>query len=90
VKLIASDGWAIQKKLGAEVDNSARRHILVKFWYNGVMVIQFGIRRGSGELGHGHIPNDMKISQKECKEFRKCNISVEQYIEILKGKNLIA
>ena len=54
------------------------------------MVIQFGIRRGSGELGHGHIPNDMKISQKECKEFRKCNISVDQYIEILKSKNLIA
>lgn len=90
MKLIASDGWAIQKKLGAEVDNSARRHILVKFWHNGVMVIQFGIRRGSGELGHGHIPNDMKISQRECKEFRKCNISVDQYIEILKSKNLIA
>ena len=90
MKLIASDGWAIQKKLDAEVDNSARRHILVKFWHNGVLAIQFGIRRGSGELGHGHIPKDMKISQKECKEFRQCSLSLEAYVEILKSKGIIA
>lgn len=89
-QLVQSDAWAIQEKLKAEVDNSARKHILVKFWHNGVLVIQFGIRRGSGELGHGYIPKEMKISQKECREFRKCNISVPQYIEILKAKGHIA
>jgi len=88
--LVQSDAWAIQKKLDAEVDNSARRHILVKFWHNGVLAIQFGIRRGSGELGHGHIPKEMKISQKECREFIKCNISVGQYVQILQSKGHIA
>jgi hypothetical protein len=89
-QLVQSDAWAIQEKLKAEVDNSARRHILVKFWHNGVLAIQFGIRRGSGELGHGYLPKEMKISQKECREFRKCNISVEAYVEILKSKGHIA
>ena len=88
--MVQSDAWAIQEKLKAEVDNAARRHILIKFWHNGVLAIQFGIRRGSGELGHGHIPKDMKISQKECRLFRKCDISVAQYIEILKAKGVIA
>ncbi|HEY1716668.1 MAG TPA: hypothetical protein VGH42_00045 [Verrucomicrobiae bacterium] len=89
-QLVQSDAWAIQEKLKAEIDNSARRHILIKFWHNGVLAIQFGIRRGSGELGHGYIPKEMKISQKECREFRKCNISVEAYVEILKSKGHIA
>jgi hypothetical protein len=89
-QLVQSDAWAIQEKLKAEVDNTARRHILVKFWHNGVLAIQFGIRRGSGELGHGHLPRDMKISQKDCRLFRKCDMSVEQYIEILKSKGHIA
>lgn len=89
-QLVQSDAWAIQEKLKAEVDNSARRHILVKFWHNGVLAIQFGIRRGSGELGHGYLPKEMKISQKECREFRKCNISVEAHVEILKSKGHIA
>lgn len=88
-KLVQEDAWAIQKKLKAEVDHSSKHHIQVKFWYNGILVIQFGIRRGSGELGHGHLPKDMQISQKECRTFRQCGMSVEKYIEILKGKGFI-
>jgi hypothetical protein len=89
-QLVQSDAWAIQKKLEAEVDESGSKHVLVKFRHNGVLIIQFGIRRGSGELGHGYIPKQMKISQKECREFRKCNISVPAYLEILKSKGVIA
>jgi hypothetical protein len=51
-----------------------------------VIATQFGIRRGSGELGHGHIPKDMKISQLECREFRKCNMSLEEYVKILEDR----
>jgi hypothetical protein len=87
---VQSDAWAIQKKLGAEVHESTRHHILIRFWHKGVIATQFGIRRGSGELGHGHIPKDMKISQKECREFRKCNISLEEYVNILQDKGYIA
>jgi hypothetical protein len=88
--LDSSDAWAIQKKLKAEVDSSARRHILVKFWHKGILLVQFGIRRGSGELGHGFIPREMKISQKQCREFRQCTLSVEAYLEILKSKGLVS
>lgn len=90
MKLTASDGWAIQKKLGAEVQEGRRPHSLVRFWHDGKIVMQFGISRGSGEHGHGHIPKCMKISQKECKEFRICNISVEGYLKILKDKGLVS
>ena len=89
-KFVQSDAWAIQEKLKAEVEVGSRIHTKVKFWHNGKLVIQFGIRRGSKELGHGHLPKDMKISQMECREFRQCSISVPQYIEILKSKGHIA
>jgi hypothetical protein len=89
-KFVQSDAWAIQEKLKAEVEIGSRIHTNVRFWHNGKVVIQFGIRRGSRELGHGHLPKDMKISQMECREFRKCNISVDAYVEILKSKGHIA
>lgn len=87
---VQSDAWAIQKKLEAQVEDGRGPHTQVKFWHNGVLVIQFGIRRGSGELGHGHLPKDMKISQKECREFRQCSLSVQGYVEILRQKGVIA
>jgi hypothetical protein len=88
-KFVQEDAWAIQKKLKADVEHG-RGHDLVKFRHNGVLVVQFGIRRASKEKGHGYIPSEMKISQKECREFRQCTMSVEEYLEILRGKGFIA
>ena len=88
-QLVQSDAWAIQEKLKAEVDDSARKHTLVKYRYNGILVFQFGIRRGSKESGHGYIPNQMKLSQKECREFRQCKITVDAYVDILKSKGCV-
>jgi hypothetical protein len=88
-KFVQEDAWAIQAKLKAEVDKGSRIHTKVRFWHNGVLVIQFGIRKGSGELGHGHLPKEMKISQKECREFRVCHMTVEEYIAILREKGII-
>jgi len=86
---VQSDGWAIQKKLKADVE-PGRGHDLVRFRHNGILIFQFGIRRGSKELSHSYIPNQMKIAQKECREFRSCSVSLEQLIEMLKAKKVIS
>ncbi len=86
---VQEDAWAIQKKLKAEIDNSSKAHIQIRFWYDGKLVIQYGIRRGSRELGHGHINKDMMLTQSECRTFRQCQMSVDEYVEILKEKGVI-
>jgi len=86
--LTQEDAAAIAAKLHAERE-CGRRHEIVRFRYNSKLIFEFGIRRGSGELPHNFIPYQMKISQKECRLFRTCDISFEKYIEILKSKNVI-
>jgi hypothetical protein len=46
-------------------------------------------RRGCKEKGHGYIPFQMKISQKECREFRNCTISLDDYVQLLISKGVI-
>ena len=90
------DALAIKDKLQAERDKvraevvTKTKHDVVKFWYGGKLIFWFGIRRGSKELPHPHIHLQMFLSQKECRLFRICDISVLQYIEILKAKGIIA
>jgi len=82
------DGYAIKKKLDAEVV-AKKDHDFVIFRHLGKMVVSFGIRRGSKELPHPHIHLQMFLTQKECRLFRQCDISVLQYIEILKSRGKI-
>jgi hypothetical protein len=84
----SGDAWAIQKKLKAEV-KEGRKHTLVTFRHNGVAVIHFGIRRGT-KGGHGFLPGEMKITQKQCREFRQCTMSLEQYVAVLTEKQIIS
>lgn len=86
---VQEDAWAIQKKLGAEVEKGSRNHTMIRFRVNGVIACQFGIRRSSKDVGHGYIPKEMKISQKECREFRQCTMSVDTYITILREKGVL-
>ena len=87
--LTREDAEAIAVKLRGVRDARAPKHEVVRFYYNGKLILGFGIRRGSGEQWHGFIPNQMKLSQMECRLFRKCDISLEEYIEILKLKQVI-
>jgi hypothetical protein len=87
--LTADDAVAIANKLVAERQTGRKGHENVIFRYNGIMIFRFGIRRGSGDKGHNFIPNQMYISQKECRTFRQCDMSLEKYIEILKAKRII-
>ena len=87
--LTGDDARAIADKLKADRKTSGTRHENVQFRYNGVLIFSFGIRRGSGDHGHNFIPSQMHISQKQCREFRRCTISLDAYINILIEKDLV-
>jgi hypothetical protein len=80
----------IQKKLRAKVLTNRNAHDLVQFFHQGVLIAQFGLRRGSNKsLGHGHIPDDLHISQRQALDLARCPLSLDQYIEILKEKGFV-
>lgn len=80
----------IQKKLRAKVLTNRSAHDLVQFFYQDVLIVQFGLRRGSNKsLGHGHIPDDLHISQRQALDLARCPLSLDQYVEILKTKGFI-
>jgi hypothetical protein len=85
----ADDAKAISDKLGAVHERGRSGREGVEFYYNGKVIVRFGIRRGSGDHGHNFIPRHMHLSQKDCRLFRKCDISLEKYIQILKEKQVI-
>ncbi len=79
---------AIAKKLKCVMrDGRAHRHADV--FESGKLVATFGIRRASKEVGHGHIPRELHITQKQCRELHDCSLSREQYVELLREKNLL-
>jgi hypothetical protein len=86
--LTQDDAEAIAKKLQV-VPEPGTRHDNVYFYYKNKLIFSFGIRRSSREVPHNYIPIQMKISQKECRSFRRCDISLEAYIETLKLKQFI-
>ena len=84
----ADDAWAIARKLGAHI-REGRNHHVVSVLYNGRRIAQYGISRSSGSKGHDYLPKQLHMSFDQCRQFRKCDLSVDQYIGILKGKHLI-
>jgi len=86
--LTQDDAYAIAKKLQV-VPVPGRKHDNVDFFYNNKLIFSFGIRRSSREVQHNYIPCQMKISQKECRLFRNCDLSLDSYIESLKQKQFI-
>lgn len=88
-QITQEDALVIKDKLQAEVV-AKTKHDVVVFRHAGKFIFSFGIRKGSKELPHPHIPFQMFLSQKDCRLFRQCDITVGQYIEILKSKGRIA
>jgi hypothetical protein len=88
--LMGDDADAIAVKLKAVRIPDSAKHEKVQFYYDGKLIFMFGIRRGSGEVWHGYIPKQMKISPKQCRTFRKCDMSLEELVDILKAKRVIA
>ena len=51
----ADDAKAISDKLGAVHERGRSGREGVEFYYNGKVIVRFGIRRGSGDHGHNFI-----------------------------------
>lgn len=77
-------------KLQAQVVTKRKAHDLAQVFYNDVLIVQFGIRRGSRrDLGHGHLPDALHISQRETLDLATCPLSRDGYFEILRGRGII-
>lgn len=83
-RLQRKEAVEIAKKLGAEVIQGAK-HQLAAVRFKGVLVTSFGIRH-SRKVGHGHLPKMLFLSERETLDLARCQITSEQYFEILHGK----
>ena len=79
---------AIARKLGC-VLVEGRKHKLAEVYFGGKVVASFGIRRASKETSHGFIPQQLHITQKECRELHDGTLTKERYVEILREKGQI-
>jgi hypothetical protein len=79
----------IANKLGGERKDKTR-HIWVTIRHNGVLIAQFGIRRGSDkELGHDHIPAQIHLHKRQAKLLGQCTMSQQEWIEEMKRQGYI-
>lgn len=83
----------IVKKLGAKKSPTQARgsgHDLYDFEYGGTIIFQFSLRRGSmKDLGHDHLPADLHLGPNKAKQLAQCPLSMTQYLDILREKNLL-
>jgi hypothetical protein len=79
---------AIAKKLGCSF-RQGKAHLHADLFVEGKLITSFGIRRASKEVGHGHIPRDLNITQKQSRDLHDCSFSKEEYLAVLREKNLL-
>jgi hypothetical protein len=80
----------IRIKLQASVVTKRKAHDMAQVFYNGVLIVQFGIRRGSRkDLGHGHLPDTLHISPRQTLDLAICPLSRDGYFEILKDRGFM-
>ena len=82
------DAWAIAEKLEAKIE-SGRAHELAVFRYQGKRIADFGIRRASQEKGHDYIPKELFLTPRQCRDFRRCSMTLKAYVELLVEKGHI-
>jgi hypothetical protein len=56
---------------------------------NDKLITRFGVRRASKEKGHGHLPQKLHITQKQCRDLSECPLTKDEYLQILHDKNLL-
>lgn len=82
------DAEAVAVKLKAVYEDGRRPHKLAIIYYNGERITQFGIRRGSGEQGHGHLPKAIHMTPRDTRLFADCSKTYQYWVDkmIEKGK----
>jgi hypothetical protein len=76
----------IAKKMKAIIVKGTKAHDYALVYHDGVIVAQFGIRRGSKKnLGHGHIPGDLQLSPHDTVLLANCPLSRDEWIRRVVG-----
>jgi hypothetical protein len=89
-KITREHAEKIVRKLKAEIVTSRAAHDLAQVFYKGVLITEFGIRRGSSkDLGHPFLPGDLQLTQHQTLDLANCPLSYDQWVEIMKDKGLI-
>jgi hypothetical protein len=78
----------IVNKLGLKVRNSGDR--LAWFEYGGQTVVRTKRSQGNKEQPGNMIRQQLKLNEKQLTGLLKCSVSLQDYIEILKSKGIIA
>jgi hypothetical protein len=86
--LTADDGEKIAKKLKAEFKKKSTNHKIAIIKVNGKFVGRFGIQRGSGELNHNYIHQQLYMSMHDAEEIAACRKDLPDYVAILRAKGL--
>jgi hypothetical protein len=82
--LTTDDAETIAKKLQADVKKKRKRHVIAIIRVNGKEVGRFGIRRGSGNLPHHFIPQQIHVTNQQAVEIKSCTKSRPEYEDILR------
>ena len=87
--LTSKEAESIAKKLEAEII-PGRRHPKVIVRWQGTIVAQYGIRRGSRDVSHNYIPNQLFISFREALDLARCPRTKEWYFNALRSKGKLS
>ena len=82
------DAEAIADKLGC-TPYEGRSHKYYRLFVEDKLIARFGVRRASREIPHGHLPHQLYITQKQCRDLSKCPLSKDQYLRVLREKGLL-
>ena len=83
------DAEAIATKWGASVVPK-QKHDIVQFWYQNKLVGWYGIRRGSRrDASHDYVPEQMKLSPRQCRDFKDCTKNRNDIISIWREKGVV-
>jgi hypothetical protein len=66
-----------------------RGHRIVKVWYGGRRIGQYGIQRASACKRHNYVAGQLHLSRKQAYDLAKCPLTVDGYITILEEKREI-
>jgi len=78
----------IAKKVRAD-RRAGRKHDVILVRHGGKLVAQYGIRRGSGNPGHGYVAKQLHVSAQQARDLAKCPMSADQYFKVLTDKGLL-
>lgn len=81
------DAKKIAKKLGATIDKKRTAHDRAIVCFEGRKVAEFGIRRGTGDVPHHYLPDELELHREQTVKLVQCVMSKEAYFALWCEKN---